>query len=708
MKKIIKTFILIVVFSICLINFTSCKTNKDITITLYPNNGDETKVIKAKANEKIQLPEIPQTEGYFFVGWFLDQQFKQKVGFPATFKEDVVLYGGWQTLVQYELDEKTDTYQVTGVVFSHYNITILETYHGKKVTAIKEEAFKDNGTIMNIKLPDTIKTIGDRAFMNMRYLMNINLPDGLEEIGNDIFLDSEMIYYEDLNGLQYLNNWLIKATTAKTESIKMKETTVGIFPSAFKDNIYIKEITIPSTITKIAADTFRNSSITTLNIHKDVTYIDETALISTEQLTAINVDEDNQVYESLNGVLYSKGLKTLIKYPSARPNKTVTLPAVVERISASAFDNCKNLEEITITDNTRYIGPLAFNNSQKLKIVNLPNTLQEIGSKAFQGCIALEKLEISRNCKLGKQVLNGCESLKKLTIPFIIQDEYFYDGTYLFGTTKINVTELMILGGTKLVDKALSDFTSLVTLSLPNTIQVIESLAFDGLNNLKVLNFEGNDYYKIINEVLYTSDGKKLLYYLPTNTNTQFTTPLAVEEITSNAFSNANNICMIELTENVKIVRSHAFVNLENLSNIIFSGNLDVVEEDICVGTPNVHMYFKDKMPNSNWSEGFNTYNYKTTFNITEPKVVYTNKGTYKDKVDNTIVISYFVYGLETYVSAIKIYDEDGGDVTADNLKNSSVNIIEVSFKTSGSYQLVITIDGNSSITTTVSIKIND
>ena len=187
MKKIIKTFILIVVFSICLINFTSCKTNKDITITLYPNNGDETKVIKAKANEKIQLPEIPQTEGYFFVGWFLDQQFKQKVGFPATFKEDVVLYGGWQTLVQYELDEETDTYQVTGVVFSHYNITILETYHGKKVTAIKEEAFKDNGTIMNIKLPDTIKTIGDRAFMNMRCLMNINLPDGLEEIGNDIF-----------------------------------------------------------------------------------------------------------------------------------------------------------------------------------------------------------------------------------------------------------------------------------------------------------------------------------------------------------------------------------------------------------------------------------------------------------------------------------------------------------------------------------------
>lgn len=318
MKKIIKICILIMVLSICLIHFTSCKKTKEITITLYPNNGDETKVIKAGTNEKIQLPEIPQSEGYFFVGWFLDPQFKQKVGFPTTFTEDVILYGGWQTLVQYELDEETDTYQVTGVVFSHYNITVLETYHGKKVTAIKEEAFKDNSTIMNIKLPDTIKTIGDRAFMNMRYLMNINLPDGLEKIGNDIFLDSEMVYYEDLNGLQYLNNWLIKATTAKTESIKMKETTVGIFPGAFKDNIYIKEITIPSTITKIAADTFRNSSITTLNIHKDVTYIDETALISTEQLTAINVDANNQVYESLNGVLYSKGLKTLIKYPSAR------------------------------------------------------------------------------------------------------------------------------------------------------------------------------------------------------------------------------------------------------------------------------------------------------------------------------------------------------------------------------------------------------
>lgn len=705
MRKNIKAYIFVVVFCICFLSFSGCK-KKDITITLYPNNGSETQVITATVNEKIPLPEIPTAEGYFFVGWFLDKDFKQKVGFPASFKNDVTLYGGWQTLVNYELNESTDTYEVTGVVFSHYNITVLETYHGKKVTSIKAEAFKDNDTIMNIKLPETITSIGDRAFMNMRYLMNINLPDSLTSIGDDIFLDSNMIYYEDLNGLKYINNWLIKAENARTDMVEMKETTKGIFPGAFKNNQNIKQITIPKSVTEILPETFKNSSITVLNIHDAVTYIDTSALIGTDKLMEINVDGANTVYESLRGVLYSKGLETLIKYPSSRENVEITLPNIVKEIYDYAFDNCVNLEKITILDNVIKIGKFAFNGCEKLNTVALSLSLQTLEEGAFNNCKALRSLVIPVGCVVGKNALSGCEELKSLTIPYIFSADSLYNAEYLFGASTNKVEELNILGGTKLPSHSLKGFNKVVTLVLPSTIVDIETSAFDGLDNLSNLSFESNSVYKMLDNSLLTSDGKKLLYYVPNNYTLHYVVPDSVEEISSYAFNNNSVLCVIDVTENVKTIRTHAFSNLLNITRIVFNGTLEVVEEDICINTPYVCMYFKNASTTEKWSEGYNTYGYSVKFNIENPQFIFADAASVEVKENKEVTIKYYCYNLDETNFTIKVYDLSENEVTDDIDIQITNQKIVLSSSDPGAYKLVIKNVENPDIVTIVNIRI--
>ena len=712
MKKKIRMFIIITIFCACLINFVGCKKKNEITITLYPNNGTEAKVIKTYADEKVELPEIPTAEGYFFGGWFLDKAFKQKVLFPAKFKKDTVLYGAWGTLVKYELDETTDTYQVTGVIFSHYNITVLEKYHGKKVTTIKAEAFKDNETIMNIKLPNTITTIEDRAFMNMSKLMNINLPDDIQTIGEDVFDNCNMLYYEDLKGLKYLDNWLVSAKDARPDMVQIKDTTVGILAGAFKGNQNIKEITIPSSVTRIEANTFAESSITVLNLHENVTYLDPTALNGTSQLTAINVSENNPIYESLKGVLYSKGLKELIKYPSNRTNKVVTLPYVVEKIHDGAFAGCENLETLNILDLVKSIGNNAFVYCKKLKTIELPEQLQEIGTEAFSGCTSLNKLVLPVNCKVGKNIIKNCEALESLTLPTIKNNGVVYDSSHLFGDTINNIKELTILGGNNIPAKFFSGYASLVTLKLPKTIENIDTTVFGELTKLEVLEFEDNDFYKVVNNTLYSADEKKLIYYLAGGYTQYYIVPSTVEEISSNAFTNSTYIAVIEISESVKIVRSHAFNNLPNLTNIIFKGNLDIVEEDICMNTPYVCMYFKDTMPNSNWCEGFNTHNYATKFNESLPQFIYTTNVNVKAKIKEELTIKYFVYGLTDEMVEIKVFEglteETREDVTSKFTINVQNESIILSGETAGKYELIIQIKDNQNIKLTIYVKLTD
>ncbi len=80
--------------------------------------------------------------------------------------------------------------------------------------------------------------------------------------------------------------------------------------------------------------------------------------LNIDSLTAINVDSKNEVYTSLDGVLFTKDLGVIVKYPTSKSGLEYTLPEQTVIIAAGAFStfysntpNMIELQKIYLTAN---------------------------------------------------------------------------------------------------------------------------------------------------------------------------------------------------------------------------------------------------------------------------------------------------------------------------------------------------------------------
>jgi hypothetical protein len=113
-----------------------------------------------------------------------------------------------------------------------------------------------------------------------------------------------------------------------------------------------------STLATIGADAFSNTSLTSFTIPASVTTIGANAFLS-YSLVSISVEEANQNYSSLDGVLFNKPKTTLIIYPASKLATTYSIPTSVTRIEASAFFGA-DFTSVTIPSSVTTIGTKAF------------------------------------------------------------------------------------------------------------------------------------------------------------------------------------------------------------------------------------------------------------------------------------------------------------------------------------------------------------
>lgn len=105
------------------------------------------------------------------------------------------------------------------------------------------------------------------------------------------------------------------------------------------------DLTLPNSITTLADFAISGLQLKSINLSA-VTNIGDGFLYQCPLLQSITCN--NTAYKSVDGVLYSADLKTLVKYPCASTAESLIIPASVNQISKWAFEGSQNLRTIKI------------------------------------------------------------------------------------------------------------------------------------------------------------------------------------------------------------------------------------------------------------------------------------------------------------------------------------------------------------------------
>lgn len=235
----------------------------------------------------------------------------------------------------------------------------------------------------------------------------------------------------------------------KTESkLEYKIVNNEVIITKYTDSTQKTEIIVPDEIegfpvTEIADfSLFNCESLKKIYIGKNVSKIGEWSMTNNQRLEQFAVDDSNEYFCSVDGVLYSKDMKTIIYYPPARNIKfdkygeaqnttQYEIADGVETVRTKAFYKCYYVDSITIPNSVKYIEEKAFHRSSSLTEIKLPLSLTFIGKDAFAYCDKLEKVTIPESVKeIDEYAFFNCSNMKELVMlpkeeNMILQDNWY-------------------------------------------------------------------------------------------------------------------------------------------------------------------------------------------------------------------------------------------------------------------------------------------
>lgn len=130
------------------------------------------------------------------------------------------------------------------------------------------------------------------------------------------------------------------------------------------------------------------------------------------------VDAGNPIFQSIDGVVYSKDGKELVLVPPALEKVVFVVPEGTERIADGAFYHNDTIKSISLPASMSVLSEGAFRRCLSLETVSMPLTLQAIGPSAFYECVSLERIVIPKGVKsIGAGAFVGCERLREIVIP---------------------------------------------------------------------------------------------------------------------------------------------------------------------------------------------------------------------------------------------------------------------------------------------------
>ena len=196
----------------------------------------------------------------------------------------------------------------------------------------------------------------------------------------------------------------------------------------------------------------------------------------------------------------------------------------VTSIAVCAFDSCKFLSNIVISDSVTSIGESAFYNCTGLKSVIMGKNVTTIEKNAFDSCKALTSITIPDSItSIGSMIFLFCSSLTNVNIPDTVESI----GTRAFAYCS-NLTNITIPNSVVSIDSSAFAYCSkLTSVTIGNGVTTIASSAFSNCSNLKQMilfpsvppTLDSTSIPSTIS-LIYTQESSLEVYKAATNWNT--------------------------------------------------------------------------------------------------------------------------------------------------------------------------------------------
>lgn len=309
----------------------------------------------------------------------------------------------------------------------------------------------------------------------------------------------------------------------------------------------LSSVVIPTSVTRICAFAFFASDApTSITVPASVIAIGQLAFAA-NHLTAIIVDEDNPVYRTIDGMLFSKDTATVVESPITKSG-VISLPLNTRHIAQSAFTYCQSLTGIVLPDSLSDIGYGAFVHCNHLNNVSIPSSVTHLGYNIFSGCTSLDNLSIEAG-----------------------NTHYYMDGMMIY---------------TMATDTLLSCHKSADSLFLPATLRAVGGLG--GNSDVRHVHlpcdvttilenaFEGSSLQSIdLPESITFIDEYA---FIQCTSLTQIVLPTTLDSMGAGCFEGCTGLTSISIPDGLRTVPKDAFYSCERLSSITWGDAVEVID----------------------------------------------------------------------------------------------------------------------------------
>lgn len=428
-------------------------------------------------------------------------------------------------------------------------------------------AFEGCKGLTEIRFSENLFGIGQHAFSGCTGLTAVTLPPSLEGIGVGAFSGCTGLTQVSLPELKSILSGTFQGCTG-LRSMTLPDSMRRIESYAFYGCSNLSELHLPESLTTIDHLAFQDcGSLTQITIPDSVTELAINAFDGCTSLEAFQVTAGNDAFCSVDGVLYDKEQRVLIKYPEGKKNDTFTISADVTALEDRELKS-PYLAEINVAPGNEDFSSLdgVLFNADQTELIRVP--------RRKQGAYEIPQ----RVCVIDPFSLQNCTSLRAVTIPAGVHSDW---SEYQFFTGCVSLEEIRVAEDNEdfssldgmLLNKAQTELICCPpgkagACTIPAGVEQLGGSEFSACPLLTDIHVAPeNENLSSIDGVLYDKAQTGLIR-VPCGRQGDFVIPASVKSIWTEAFKNCAQLTSVTIPDGEESIGYEQFKGCKALTSV--------------------------------------------------------------------------------------------------------------------------------------------